>query len=111
MLADAVLDRSHAFLYGGVLDADAEHAGKSLFRFLRRAVDQIIVAPVRDRYEGTFDQRNVDAASDMRGIALGPGERPARVIVDAERPAALVIDRGEGVAPLGTVPVGQQEAA
>jgi len=57
MLPGAVLDRSHAFLYGGVLDADAEHAGKSLLGILRRAVDQIVVAPVRDRDEGTFDQR------------------------------------------------------
>ncbi len=110
VLAGAVLDRSHAFLHGGILDADTEHAGKSLFCLLRRAVDQIVVAPVRDRDEGTFDQRHMDAAPGMGGFALGPGERPARVIVDAERPAALVIDRDERVAAAGIVPVGRKEA-
>ena len=80
MLAAAVLDRSHAFLHGGILYADVEHAGKSLLRLLRRAVDQVVVALVRHRDEAAFDKTHVYAASGVGGFALSDC---ARIMIEA----------------------------
>src|SRR5258705_12882626 len=109
MFPGSVLDRPHAFLYGGVLDTDAANAGTRLLRLLRGAVNQVVVALVRRRDEGAPDQRHVDAFAGMRGFALGFGQSAIRVIVDAECPEMTAVDGKERMAAARVVPVRRKE--
>src|SRR5205085_10535459 len=109
VLARAVLDRAHAFLHGRVLVADAVHAREALARLLRAAVDQIVVALVRDWHERARNKRHVDAAAGWRRAVLQLRELAPRMVVDAENPAALVVDGHESVTAGRIVAIGRKK--
>ena len=98
MLGRAIGDESHAFLDRRILHADAEHAGERAARLLRHAIDQIVIAPVRHRQEAPRDQRHMHTPPSARAFQLGGAERPARMVVNVEHPAGLIITRHPGVA-------------
>src|SRR4029077_20298137 len=76
VLARAVLDRSHAFLYRGVLHREALDAGEAAALLLRLAVHQVVVVLVRDRAVGAGNERDVDALAVLERLVLLGLERP-----------------------------------
>src|SRR4051812_16217045 len=94
VLLGAVDDRPHAFLQRGVLDGDAFDAAVVAAGLLRGAVHEVVVILVRHRDEvGARDGGRMDALARLHRVAFGRGERPRDVIVEAPRPAILVVDR------------------
>src|SRR6266849_8841177 len=105
MLARPIHDRPHAFLDRSVLLAHAEHAGEASALLLGDAIDQVVVAPVRDRHETALGESYVDAAAGAGALALLGCKCSARVVVDAEYQAVCVVHGNPRVAAAGIVPI------
>src|SRR5260370_35192483 len=105
MLARPMPDRSDAFLDRRVLLAHAEHAGEASALLLGDAIDQVVVAPVRDRHETALGESYVDAAASVGALALLGCKRSARVVVDAEYQAVCVVHANPSVAAPAIAPL------
>jgi len=87
-----VLDGSHAFLQRRILHGEAEHAAVRALLLLRHAIDQIVVVLVGKRTESDGIAGRVNAPARVQVRALLPGQRLARVEIDAPGPATVVVD-------------------
>src|SRR5215470_17673550 len=63
VLAGTVLDRPHRLLQRRVLHGDALDAAVRAAALLQSAVDEVVVAPVRERDEGAGDVFHVDSGA------------------------------------------------
>src|SRR6185312_14597502 len=92
-LLGAILDRPHALLRRLVLNRDPDDPAERLLFFLRLAVDEVVVRPVRARNVRPRDvDRDVSAAVFQARTQLVGNGLVGR-IVHADHPAVLVVDR------------------
>ena len=98
VLLRPVLDRPHAFLEGRVLHADSLDAAERVAGLLRRAVDEVVVVPVLQRTESEREHLHVDALAVLHRMAFVGGEGAHRMVVEAPRPAIVIVDRDPEVA-------------
>src|SRR5437868_14665094 len=88
----AVDDRSHAFLDRRILHGEALDAAVAASRLLRGAIHQVVVVLVGDRPVVRI-HLGVDALAVAHRRQLRLRQRARRVIVEAPRPAVLVVNR------------------
>ena len=93
----AVLDRAHAFLQGRVLHGDAFHAAIGAACLLAFTIHQVVVAPIGSGNESAGHIGYMNAfACNHRGALIG-SQIAVGVVIDAPRPAIMIVNRDPGV--------------
>src|SRR4029079_12806601 len=88
----AIDDRPHALLQRGVLHADALDAAEGPAGLLRGPIDQVVVVLVGERTVGARLDLDVDALAVAHRRQLRGRQLADRVVVEAPRPAGVVVD-------------------